>query len=190
MKKLAWIQITLGALITGLMGYVFYWSLTGLVEKLTGPAFADQTDASRWLPLHPGFVSFVRWYIPVILALGIAVLIIGFIQRERRKEDGSWPIVFQIAAGFVIAISAFVVLLAVKPNQWMLSNGQGTTMLNMAGTIWSDTVSILIFITIIVGAAVAGAGIAQSTLANRPDLATATGKPGWKSARSTARHHR
>ena len=190
MKKLAWIQITLGGLITGLMGYVFYWSLTGLVAKLTGPAFANETDASRWVPLHPGFVSFARWYLPVVLALGIAVLIIGFIQVERRKGDNSWPITFQIVTGFVIAISALVVLLAIKPNQWLLSNGQGTMMLNMASTIWNDTVSVLIFITIILGAGVAGAGIAQSTLANRPDLPAAAGKPGWKRARSTTRRYR
>jgi hypothetical protein len=189
MKKLSWVHLILGGLLVAAMGYLLWWSLTGLVDKLEGPAFAGQSDASVWVPLHPAFVSFARWYIPVVAVFALGVLVLGIIQVRRPKNDLNHPAIIQTALGCVIALSAFIILLAVKPNQWVLSSGQGARMLDMAASMWKAPYAVLDFGVIVLGIAVAGVAIALQTLASREEAPLVT-KPGWKSARSAARRRR
>ena len=189
MKKLSLLQVALNVLIVAAMAYVLWWSLTGLVNKLEGPAFANQTDASHWVAVHPAFVSFSRWFIPVVTALGLGMLVMALLQTQRPRGYSSRMTGWLIGAGCVMAVCAFIVLMAVKPNQWLLSSGQGTMMLDMAHSMWADTYSVLLFLVIILGGLTAVAGIWHATLAGRED-APAPVRTGWKSARNTARHHR
>lgn len=189
MKKLAWLQVFLGALATAAMAYVLYWSMTGLVSKLEGPAFPGQSGASHWVPVHPGSIAFARWYIPVTLAFAVAVLVVAEIQVLRKNGYGSRLNAALITIGFVIGISAIVLLLDIRPDQWQLSNGEGVMMLDMAASMWGASYSVLDFMVVIIGPLVAAVGIIQWTLATREETLMPV-RTGWKSARNTTRRRR
>ncbi len=189
MKKLSWAQVLLGVLIVGALSYVLWWSRTGLIDKLEGPAFPNQADASVFLPLHPAFVTFARWLIPFAVAFGVGVLVVGILQVKRGESDLDHPIIIQMVAGLLVAVSALIILLAVKPSQFTLSTGQGGLQLGYTHSMWREWYAVLDFAVIILGILVTGVGIAQQMLYTREE-APAADKPGWKSARSTAKRRR
>jgi hypothetical protein len=189
MKKLSWVQLILGVLIVGALSYVLWWSRTGLIDKLEGPAFANQSDASRWVALHPAFVTFARWYIPFVVLFGLAVLVVGILQVKRGDSDLDHPIIIQIVTGCLIALSAFIILMAVKPSQFALSTGQGALQLGYTHSMWREWYAVVDFIVIILGLLVAAVGIVQQTLYSRA-AAPVVAKPGWKSARNATRRRR
>jgi hypothetical protein len=187
MKKLAWLQVILGVLTVAAVAYVVYWSRTGLVDKLEGPAFAGQSDASRWTALHPAFVTFGRWLLWAVALFGIAVLGLGILQvRRYPKGNQSHPAAFQVLAGLLVALGAFLVLIAVKPDQFVLDTGQGGLQLGMVSPMWGAAYSVLTFLAILLGVAIAGVGFWQYTLASRA-AEPVRAKPGWKSARTARR---
>jgi hypothetical protein len=188
MKTLSWVQVLLGVLILAAVGYVAFWSRTALIDKLEGPAFEGQTGAAQWVALHPAFLNFGRWFVWVVGVFGLGVVVLGVLQVVRYpKGNMSHPSAIQVAAGFLVAVGSLLVLLAVKPDQFILSLGAGAgSMAGMVDSMWDDPYAVITFITIILGLVTAGIGLWQHTLASRKPAVTVA-KPGWKSARSAGR---
>lgn len=190
MKKLAWVQVLLGVLIVAGMVYVLFWSRTALIDKLEGPAFAGQSDASRWLPNHPSFLTFARWLMWPVAVFGLGVIVLGTLQVVRYpKGNLSHPSAIQVAAGFLVAIGALLVLLAVRPDEFVLVTTEGARLSGMINPMWDDPYAVTTFVVIILGLVAAGIGLLQHTLVNRTNEPP-TVKAGWKNARSTARRRR
>ncbi|MCJ7604675.1 MAG: hypothetical protein MUO19_01395 [Dehalococcoidales bacterium] len=172
MKKLSTYQIIMGILFVIAAGYIVGWVLMELPDIENGPAFANATgewdpNMTKWVHEKPQFLTVSKYLSGVLLVFGLITLATGIFQSREKPGNPARLAAFQILTGSLGVITAFIVLLAIHPAQFILTSPEGVKFLGMTATMWNKTHAIMAFAAIIIGLGVAGIGIAQHVIAGR-----------------------
>lgn len=180
MNKLSTYQVILGILFVITAGYIVGWVLIELPDIENGRVFANATgewdpDMTKWVHDKPEFLTVSKYLSGLLLAFGLITLATGMFQSREKPGNPARLAAFQILAGSLGTITAFIILLAIHPSRFILTSPEGIKFLGMTTTMWTKPHAIVAFAAVIIGLGVAGTGIAQHVIAGR------TARPAGKS---------